>query len=124
MLRTTLVRNGISIRFGAAHFRLTSATSSLFPVHRWISTEIPEKAQAFETKEEETVYKKLKEALDPKQLAVHDISGGCGSMYNIVIKSDKFNTLTTIKQHKMVNTILKEEISRWHGLQLSTQKDK
>lgn len=78
----------------------------------------------FETSEEKTVYKKLQGALNPSHLSVHDISGGCGSMYNIVVKSKDFNNLTTIKQHKLVNSILKEEIGRWHGLQLSTKKDK
>ncbi|GMM53739.1 Bol3 protein [Maudiozyma humilis] len=78
----------------------------------------------FETAEEKSVYKKLQEALNPSHLSVHDISGGCGSMYNIVVKSKSFNELTTIKQHKLVNSILKDEIGRWHGLQLSTKKDK
>lgn len=80
--------------------------------------------QEFETEEEKAVFNKLMGALEPKQLAVHDISGGCGSMYEIIVKSEKFNSLTTIKQHKLVNSILKEEIASWHGLQLSTKKDK
>ncbi|KAG0666181.1 hypothetical protein C6P45_000283 [Maudiozyma exigua] len=99
--------------------------ASVFTVNsRYYANEPPPLQEHFDTKEEEAVYKKLAEALNPKQLAVHDISGGCGSMYNIVIKSDKFNSLTTIKQHKLVNSILKEEIAKWHGLQLSTRKDK
>ncbi|SMN18747.1 similar to Saccharomyces cerevisiae YAL046C AIM1 Protein involved in mitochondrial function or organization [Maudiozyma saulgeensis] len=123
MIRTTIGKNGASIKFGTSR-SLIAIKASLFQTRRWTSAQTVKQGQTFETKEEETVYKKLQEALNPKQLTVHDISGGCGSMYNIVIKSDKFNTLTTIKQHKLVNGILKEEISKWHGLQLSTKKDK
>lgn len=78
----------------------------------------------FETKEEERVFKKLNKALSPSALSVKDISGGCGSMFAIKVKSTEFNNLTTIKQHMLVNRILKEEISNWHGVQLVTKKDK
>lgn len=52
---------------------------------------------------------------------VQDISGGCGSMYAIEIESPKFKGLTVIKQHKLVNQVLKEEIAQWHGVQLRTR---
>jgi stress-induced morphogen len=56
-----------------------------------------------------------------QQLQVQDISGGCGSMYAIEIESPKFQGLTVIKQHKLVNQVLKEEIAQWHGVQLRTK---
>jgi stress-induced morphogen len=52
---------------------------------------------------------------------VSDISGGCGSMYRLEIESAKFAGLSVIKQHKMVNAVLKEEIKGWHGVQLKTK---
>jgi stress-induced morphogen len=52
---------------------------------------------------------------------VQDISGGCGSMYAIAIESAKFQGLSVIKQHKLVNQVLKEEIAGWHGVQLRTK---
>ena len=42
-------------------------------------------------------------------------------MYAIEIESPKFNSLTVIKQHKLVNQVLKEEIAKWHGVQLRTK---
>lgn len=42
-------------------------------------------------------------------------------MYAIEIESPKFKGLTVIKQHKMVNEVLKEEIKSWHGVQLRTK---
>lgn len=52
---------------------------------------------------------------------VQDISGGCGSMYALYIESPRFKGLTVIKQHKMVNEILADEIKSWHGVQLRTK---
>jgi BolA-like protein 3 len=45
--------------------------------------------------------------------------GGCGSFYSVVIASDNFKGLTTVKQHKLVTSTLKEEIEGIHGLQVS-----
>ncbi|OJD36165.1 bola-like protein [Diplodia corticola] len=67
------------------------------------------------------VFNKIKDNLDPVRLEVQDISGGCGSMYALDIESPKFKGLTVIKQHKLVNEILKDEIKSWHGVQLRTK---
>ncbi|ORY15105.1 bola protein [Clohesyomyces aquaticus] len=67
------------------------------------------------------VFRKIKAELDPVKLEVQDISGGCGSMYALEIESAKFNGLTVIKQHKLVNSILADEIKSWHGVQLRTR---
>jgi len=67
------------------------------------------------------IFKKLNKELDPVDLEVRDISGGCGSMYLINIISEKFNNKPMIKQHRLVNEILSEEIKNWHGLQLKTK---
>ncbi|SCU96125.1 LAMI_0F05292g1_1 [Lachancea mirantina] len=75
------------------------------------------------TPEERIVMDKLTDKLSPKQLQVKDISGGCGSMFAIDVTSDKFKGLTVIKQHKMVNQILSDDIKRWHGLQLKTRSE-
>lgn len=80
--------------------------------------------QEFNTPEEATIFKKLLKEYDPAALSVQDISGGCGSMYAIHITSSKFNELALIKQHQLVNAFLKEDIARWHGIQLTTKKDK
>lgn len=73
---------------------------------------------------EQLIYNKLTKDLDPQHLEVMDISGGCGSMFAISVISDKFKGLTMIKQHKLVNSVLADEIAKWHGLQLKTQAPK
>lgn len=67
------------------------------------------------------IFEILNEKLSPKLLTVKDVSGGCGSMFAINIQSTKFKGNTMIKQHRLVNEILKDEISKWHGLQLKTK---
>lgn len=49
---------------------------------------------------------------------VHPTLGGCGSFYAIHISSPQFKGLSTIKQHKLVNQCLKEEVKAIHGLQV------
>lgn len=73
------------------------------------------------TTEESLIHGKLTKALQPKKLQVVDISGGCGSMFAIDVTSDRFKGLSIVKQHKLVNEILKDDIQKWHGLQLRTK---
>jgi stress-induced morphogen len=47
-------------------------------------------------------------------------SGGCGAQYAIDISSKKFNGLTQLKQHRLVNEVLKEELKQWHAIRLTT----
>ncbi|KAL9543636.1 hypothetical protein MBANPS3_008023 [Mucor bainieri] len=69
---------------------------------------------------EKHIYEKLSQALAPHKLRVADVSGGCGSMYAIDIAAAKFEGTSIVKQHRMVNDVLKEEIKGMHGLQLKT----
>jgi acid stress-induced BolA-like protein IbaG/YrbA len=52
---------------------------------------------------------------------VQDISGGCGSMYGIEVVSERFRGLSMLKQQRLVNEVLGEEIKGWHGVQLKTR---
>ncbi|CZT24875.1 related to AIM1  len=79
--------------------------------------EAPEYLDANEAK----IFATIKEALQPTKLEVQDVSGGCGSMYALDIVSEQFAGLSVIKQHRMVNKILGDEIKKWHGVQLKTK---
>jgi stress-induced morphogen len=54
---------------------------------------------------------------------VEDISGGCGSMYAIEIASNAFKGLSVIKQHRLVNDLLQDDIKKMHGIRLKTSTD-
>jgi len=81
------------------------------------SVEPPE----FLSEGERKVFDMIKDGLQPTKLEVQDISGGCGSMYALDIVSDQFKDLPIIKQHRLVNKVLGEEMKKWHGVQLKTK---
>lgn len=53
-------------------------------------------------------------------VAVVDVSGGCGSMFEVFVEAPDFKGLRIVKQHKLVNDALKSEIKEMHGLRVST----
>ncbi|GEQ67817.1 hypothetical protein JCM33374_g1483 [Metschnikowia sp. JCM 33374] len=70
---------------------------------------------------EQKIYDMLQERFTPQKLDVRDVSGGCGSMFAILVESEQFKGIPMIKQHRLVNEVLKDEIAKWHGLQLRTK---
>ncbi len=51
--------------------------------------------------------------------ALSSKTGGCGSFYAISVEHESFKGLTMIKQHRLVNDLLKDDIKDMHGLQVS-----
>ena len=99
--------------------RLVTRTAALLrrsarppPRARVLSTETPSEAME----------KKLIKELDAVAVTVEDVSGGCGAMYKAYVESPKFAGLNTVKQHKLVQGVLKEEIAEMHGFTLKTAK--
>lgn len=80
----------------------------------------PEKPDYLDSAES-TIWDRLAAEFAPAELEVRDISGGCGSMYGIEIASDKFRGANTLKQQRMVNAVLKDLMTGWHGVQLKTR---
>ncbi|KAI1312076.1 bola-like protein [Xylaria venustula] len=70
---------------------------------------------------ESAIWDKLTAEFSPTELMVQDISGGCGSMYGIEIASEKFRGANMLKQQRMVNAVLGDEMKSWHGVQLRTR---
>jgi len=53
-------------------------------------------------------------------IAVVDVSGGCGSMYEVFVEAPDFKGLRIVKQHQLVTKALKKEIGDMHGIRIST----
>ncbi|POY74560.1 hypothetical protein BMF94_2321 [Rhodotorula taiwanensis] len=70
---------------------------------------------------EKALKSKLEEKLQGAKVDVQDVSGGCGSFYAISVEHEAFKGLTMIKQHRLVNDLLKDDIKDMHGLQLKTK---
>ncbi|KAF9130364.1 hypothetical protein BGW39_003158 [Mortierella sp. 14UC] len=85
------------------------------------STAVPSTPPASLNEGEKHLYSKLFEKFQPTKLVVEDISGGCGSMYQVEVVSSAFKDLNMVKQHRLVNETLKEEIKGMHGIRLTTK---
>ena len=70
---------------------------------------------------EEQLIKILAESF-PKatDIAVVDVSGGCGSMYEVHVQAPDFKNLRTVKQHQLVTKALAKQIKDMHGIRIST----
>lgn len=100
------------------------------PMHRTFST-LPATAAAAAAAQEDpaqsmtaaeaSIANLLRDKLQPTELLVRDVSGGCGSMYAIDIASPVFRGVTMLKQQRMVNAALGDVVKNWHGLQLNTR---
>ncbi|KAI1760670.1 bola-like protein [Hypoxylon sp. FL1150] len=81
---------------------------------------LPEKPDYLDDAES-AIWDKLAAEFAPTELMVQDISGGCGSMYGIEIASEKFRDANMLKQQRMVNAALGDQMKGWHGVQLRTK---
>ncbi len=70
---------------------------------------------------ERQIFDMLNKEFKAEKLEVQDISGGCGSMYGIEVVSERFRGLSMLRQQRLVNEVLGEEIKGWHGVQLRTR---
>ncbi|XP_068231874.1 bolA-like protein 3 [Palaemon carinicauda] len=88
--------------------------SSYMGVCRWMS--------GVTINPEELKLKELLRGRFPQATAieVQDISGGCGSMYEVWVESIDFKGLNRVKQHKLITQTLKKEIKDMHGLRITT----
>ncbi|KAM0716747.1 hypothetical protein Q7P37_008192 [Cladosporium fusiforme] len=141
MSRNILMRSSRALAFGSSRalssttrhaafapsrtsFQNTIAKPATFSTTRYYSSEAPSSAVEppdFLDEGELKVFNMLKEGLKPVRLEVQDVSGGCGSMYALDIVSEQFKGLPIVKQHRLVNSVLGEEIKKWHGVQMKTK---
>lgn len=42
-------------------------------------------------------------------------------MYEVYVKSSEFQSLNTVKQHRLVNEALKAQIKEMHGVRIHTE---
>ncbi|KAI1173723.1 bola-like protein [Nemania sp. FL0916] len=135
-----LTIRSVSVRRFASHIQARNLLSAAFLPHAALpqvfrysttpstnpdtastsNTALPEKPD-YLNDAESAIWEKLVAEFSPTALLVQDISGGCGSMYGIEITSEKFCGATMLKQQRMVNAVLGEEMKSWHGIQLRTR---
>ncbi|KAL1590744.1 hypothetical protein WHR41_00546 [Cladosporium halotolerans] len=57
----------------------------------------------------------LRSKLDAAHVDIQDLSGGCGQMFEAIIVSSQFEKKMTLARHRLVNSVLKEEIAAIHA---------
>uniref|UniRef100_A0A914CG83 BolA-like protein 3 n=1 Tax=Acrobeloides nanus TaxID=290746 RepID=A0A914CG83_9BILA len=71
---------------------------------------------------EKRLAEKLMKHFSPgSQVKVVDVSGGCGSMYQIQVTSSDFKGKLKVQQHRMVNDAIRDDIKSMHGLVIDTK---
>eukprot|EP00798_Chlamydomonas_sp_ICE-L_P023177 gene23177-30389_t len=64
------------------------------------------------------ISEKLNEALEAEDVQVVDTSGGCGLAYEVFIVSPKFEGLSLIQRHRLINGALEEEMQQVHAMSI------
>ncbi|KAJ1502243.1 hypothetical protein HMI54_012631 [Coelomomyces lativittatus] len=62
----------------------------------------------------------LKSRLNADHVEVVDQSGGCGASFHAIIVSTKFQGLSLLKCHRLVNECIKDEIHQMHAFSQKT----
>ena len=62
----------------------------------------------------------LKAGLDASRVEVQAEGSGCGQKLQILVVAKDFEGLTMIKQHRLVNTVAKDELAKVHAFNVKT----
>lgn len=75
---------------------------------------------------QETITNKIQDAMNPLHLEVeneshmHNVPAGSESHFKILVVSDQFDGQMLIKRHRLLNSILSEELTQIHAMALHT----
>ena len=117
--RTSVSRS--SFQKGSAFFVLDPSPSVPFSLP---SFHVASFSAGVESLKEDQIAEKLRDVVAATHVEVEDISGGCGSMYKVLVVSPEFEGLGLVKQHRLVQKAIASEIADMHGLTLKTISEK
>lgn len=75
---------------------------------------------------QDTITNKIQDAMSPLHLEVenesymHNVPAGSESHFKILVVSDQFDGQMLIKRHRLLNSILSEELTQIHAMALHT----
>lgn len=75
---------------------------------------------------QETITNKIQDAMNPLHLEVeneshmHNVPAGSESHFKILVVSEQFDGQMLIKRHRLLNSILSEELTQIHAMALHT----
>lgn len=68
----------------------------------------------------EALEAKLKQDLQATHVKATDTSGGCGQKFEVIVVSSKFEGLSLLQRHRLVNSCLADYIKRIHAFSQKT----
>jgi len=117
MLPNFLLRRCVTSAISQSASRNWTLTAASPSVIRLLATDTPATVAPNEQNLIDQLRVKFPKATD---IAVADVSGGCGAMFEVFVEAPDFKGMRVVKQHQMVNQALKSEIKEMHGLRIST----
>ncbi|KAK2579703.1 hypothetical protein KPH14_011050 [Odynerus spinipes] len=69
---------------------------------------------------EDYIKNKLTTELNASHVEVTDESDGCGAKFSVVIVSDQFQGKPLLQRHRLVNSVLEEELKTIHAFSQKT----
>ena len=103
----------------SSRWTVPAATSASLSQYRYLHRS-PVRFEA-KSPAEEGLIKTLAEAFPAAtDIAVVDVSGGCGSMYEVYVEAPDFAKMRLVKQHQLVTRALSSQIKDMHGIRIST----
>ncbi|KAI3651399.1 hypothetical protein MP228_003741 [Amoeboaphelidium protococcarum] len=65
---------------------------------------------------ESSMKSKIQQSISPlNHLEIHDVSGGCGTSFELLIVSPSFEGKNTLARHRLINSLLETEIKQMHA---------
>ncbi|VVC43748.1 BolA protein [Cinara cedri] len=104
-------------------YYFTKHTVKLFSTNLLAFRKYADKAKVASLKGGENVLKTTLQNKFPKakEIKIKDISGGCGAIFEVFVSSVEFKGLSMVKQHQIINEVLKNEIKSMHGIRIHTE---
>ncbi|XP_062500337.1 bolA-like protein 2 [Corticium candelabrum] len=66
------------------------------------------------------IEQKLKEGVGATHVEVKDVSGGCGSSFEVLVVSSQFEGKPLLQRHRLVNRCLANELEKIHAFSQKT----
>jgi stress-induced morphogen len=68
----------------------------------------------------QALQEKIQKTLEPTVLELTDTSDGCGQSFEVMIVSNVFQEKTSLQRHRMVHSLLQQELKEIHAFSQQT----
>ncbi|XP_026813855.1 bolA-like protein 3 [Rhopalosiphum maidis] len=104
-------------------FQITRRSAKLFNTNCIVLRKFADSSKVATLKGGENIlYSSLQKKFpQAKEIKIKDISGGCGAIFEVFISTTEFKGMSMVKQHQLINEVLKDQIKAMHGIRIHTE---